>query len=181
MYYVPCFLPLRYVYCLEGIIFYLFFNIYFLRTKYYGGLVTKSCLTLATPQTVARQAPLSTGFSRQEHWSGLPFASLGLSTIQLLSFSSHSTPWCLCLSFRRRKSRFWTKVGQKPLLLQCQCFVLFFFINLTSIYLFCCAGSQFQHAGSPVFRAVCRIFSCGMHMLSCSLSTLRCNIQDPAP
>ena len=28
--------------------------------------------TRATPQTAARQAPLSTGFSRQEHWSGLP-------------------------------------------------------------------------------------------------------------
>ena len=27
----------------------------------------------ATPWTVARQAPLSVGFSRQEHWSGLPF------------------------------------------------------------------------------------------------------------
>ena len=26
----------------------------------------------ATPWTVARQAPLSLGFSRQEHWSGLP-------------------------------------------------------------------------------------------------------------
>ena len=29
----------------------------------------------ATPRTVACQAPLSTGFSRQEHWSGLPFLS----------------------------------------------------------------------------------------------------------
>ena len=29
----------------------------------------------ATPWTVARQAPLSLGFSRQEHWSGLPFPS----------------------------------------------------------------------------------------------------------
>ena len=28
---------------------------------------------MATPWTVARQAPLSTGFSRQESWSGLPF------------------------------------------------------------------------------------------------------------
>ena len=37
-----------------------------------GGLVTKSCLTLATPWTVAGQAPLSMGFSRQEYWSGLP-------------------------------------------------------------------------------------------------------------
>ena len=27
----------------------------------------------ATPWTVAHQAPLSVGFSRQEHWSGLPF------------------------------------------------------------------------------------------------------------
>ena len=27
----------------------------------------------ATPWTVARQAPLSMGFSRQEYWSGLPF------------------------------------------------------------------------------------------------------------
>ena len=27
------------------------------------------------PQTSAHQAPLSLGFSRQEHWSGLPFPS----------------------------------------------------------------------------------------------------------
>ena len=31
----------------------------------------------ATPQTVAHQAPLSMGFSRQEFWSGLPFPSPG--------------------------------------------------------------------------------------------------------
>ena len=30
----------------------------------------------ATPRTAAHQAPLSTGFSRQEHWSGSPFPSL---------------------------------------------------------------------------------------------------------
>ena len=28
--------------------------------------------SFATPWTVARQAPLSMGFSRQEYWSGLP-------------------------------------------------------------------------------------------------------------
>ena len=28
-----------------------------------------------TPQTAAHQAPPSLGFSRQEHWSGLPFPS----------------------------------------------------------------------------------------------------------
>ena len=37
----------------------------------------KSCLTLATPWTVAHQAPLSKGFPRQEYWSGLPFPSPG--------------------------------------------------------------------------------------------------------
>ena len=42
-----------------------------------GGLVAKSCLTLVTPWTVACQAPLSMGFSRQEYWSGLPFPSPG--------------------------------------------------------------------------------------------------------
>ena len=37
-----------------------------------------SCgLLFATPQTVACQAPLSTGFSRQEYWSGLPCPSPG--------------------------------------------------------------------------------------------------------
>ena len=33
------------------------------------------CLTLCDPKTAAHQAPLSTGFSRQEYWSGLPFPS----------------------------------------------------------------------------------------------------------
>ena len=41
------------------------------------GLVPKSCPTLVTPRTVALQAPLSMGFSRQEYWSGLPFPSPG--------------------------------------------------------------------------------------------------------
>ena len=35
-----------------------------------------SCVRLCvTPQTAAHQAPPSLGFSRQEHWSGLPFPS----------------------------------------------------------------------------------------------------------
>ena len=35
-----------------------------------------SCVRLcATPETAAHQAPLSLGFSRQEHWSVLPFPS----------------------------------------------------------------------------------------------------------
>ena len=40
-----------------------------------GGLFTKLCPVLATPWTIALQAPLSMGFPRQEYWSGLPFTS----------------------------------------------------------------------------------------------------------
>ena len=39
--------------------------------------VTQSCLTFCDPNTVARQAPLSMGFRRQEYWSGLPFPPPG--------------------------------------------------------------------------------------------------------
>ena len=35
----------------------------------------QSCPTLCNPQTAAHQAALSLGFSRQDHWSGLPFPS----------------------------------------------------------------------------------------------------------
>ena len=42
-----------------------------------SGLVAQLCPTLATPWTVACQAPLSMGFSRPEYWSGLPFSSQG--------------------------------------------------------------------------------------------------------
>ena len=34
-------------------------------------------ISFVTPWTVAHQAPPSMGFSRQEHWSGLPFPSPG--------------------------------------------------------------------------------------------------------
>ena len=40
---------------------------------FYERSVTQWCLTLCNPvNCVACQAPLSMGFSRQEHWSGLP-------------------------------------------------------------------------------------------------------------
>ena len=42
-----------------------------------SGFVAKLCPTLVTPWTVAHQAPLSMGFSRQEYWSGLPFPPPG--------------------------------------------------------------------------------------------------------
>ena len=39
--------------------------------------MSDSCDPMDSPWTVARQAPLSMGFSRQEHWSRLPFPSPG--------------------------------------------------------------------------------------------------------
>ena len=39
--------------------------------------VTQLCLTLCYPRTVAHQAPLSVGLSRQEYWGGLPFPPPG--------------------------------------------------------------------------------------------------------
>ena len=37
--------------------------------------VAQSCPTLVTAWTVAHQAPLSMGFSRQKYWSGMPLPS----------------------------------------------------------------------------------------------------------
>ena len=45
--------------------------------KYGGASVAQSCPAVVTPWTAARRALLSLGFSRQEHWSGLPFPSPG--------------------------------------------------------------------------------------------------------
>ena len=48
---------------------------------FYGQACMLSCFShvrlFATLWTVARQAPLSMGFSRQDYWSGLPFPSQG--------------------------------------------------------------------------------------------------------
>ena len=53
-----------------------------------------SCVQLgATPETAAHQAPLSLGFSREEHWSGLPFLY-----VQLIFYC-----------YGRSKERFWNK------------------------------------------------------------------------
>ena len=40
-------------------------------------LVAQSCLTLCDPTDCSHPSPLSTGFPRQEYWSGLPFPSPG--------------------------------------------------------------------------------------------------------
>jgi len=40
-------------------------------------LFSGSVVSMATPWTVAHQAPLSTGFCREKYWNGLPFPSPG--------------------------------------------------------------------------------------------------------
>ena len=52
-------------------------NSYWLPLNVHAAAAAKSlqsCLTLCDPMA-AHQAPPSLGFSRQEHWSGLPFPS----------------------------------------------------------------------------------------------------------
>ena len=44
--------------------------------------------SLRPPWTIAHQAPLSLGFSRQEYWSGLPCPPSGSPALQVVSLSS---------------------------------------------------------------------------------------------
>ena len=46
--------------------------------------------SFVTPWTVAHQAPLSMGFSRQEYWSGLPFPFLVVQTVKSLPATQES-------------------------------------------------------------------------------------------
>ena len=53
----------------------------------------------ATPQTAAHQAPPSLGFSRQGHWSGLPFPSPMPESVKSLSrVRLFATPWTAAYS-----------------------------------------------------------------------------------
>ena len=72
-----------------------------------------SSLSRATPWTVARQAPLSVGFSRQEYWSGLPFLSPKSTVLWYKFFKKHkdylrsqksvsdTQSLCICLAVER--------------------------------------------------------------------------------
>ena len=62
-----------------------------------------SCVRLfAIPWTIARQAPLFMGFSRQEYWSGFPFPPLGdppdpgIEPTSLVSPALAGNSWPLC-------------------------------------------------------------------------------------
>ena len=54
-------------------------------------ICSQLCLTLYDLWTVTRKAPLSTGFSRKEYWSGLPFLSPG----DLLQETQELNPYLL--------------------------------------------------------------------------------------
>ena len=114
--YIPSFLPIQVTteHWAEFSMLYSRFSliICFIHTDGDGGLVSKACLTLATQWTVACQAPLCMGFSRQEYWSGLPFPSPfihSISNVICQSESPNSSKWALqrssgtfslCLGFR---------------------------------------------------------------------------------
>ena len=67
-------------------------------------LVAQLCPTLCDPQTIACQALLYTGFSRQEYWSGLPFPSPGdLPTPGMEPKSPASKVVLYCLSHQGRR------------------------------------------------------------------------------
>ena len=107
-----------------------------------------------TPQTAAHQAPLSLGFSRQEHWSGLPFPSpmhekwkvkvKSLSHVWLLA-----TPWTAAyqappsMGFSRQE--YWSGV---PLPSPLSSSVLTFFITAYSARVLV----RFGFSGEPVFE-----------------------------
>ena len=93
-------------------------NVFFLRLDC-SDLVTKLCLTLATPWTVACQALLSMEFSRQQYWSGLPFPSPGIFLTQ--GSNSNLLHWqvaSLLLSHQGSPFiRLTTKMGERMLIL----------------------------------------------------------------
>ena len=66
-----------------------------------GGLVTQSCLTLATPWTVACQAPLSMGIVQAGYWVGCHLPLQGI-------FRPRNQTWVSCVA-----GRFFTNWGTR--------------------------------------------------------------------
>ena len=67
---------------------------------------------LATPWTIACQAPLSMGFSKQEHWRGLPFPSPGDLPNSGIEFRS---PILQVDSLPSEPSRYLTSIYRSPI------------------------------------------------------------------
>ena len=89
----PCILPGQ-----EETFFKFFFNFYFiLEYSWFNNVVLLSHFSrvrlCATPSMATHQAPLSLGFSRQEHWSGLHFL------LQCMKVKSEREVAQSCLTF----------------------------------------------------------------------------------
>ena len=83
-----------------------------LKFTFCGGLVAKSCLTLVTPWTIARQAPMSMGFSKQEYRSGLPFFSPGIFPSQELKLGlKHCRQILYQLSYEGSQIHLWSYIN----------------------------------------------------------------------
>ena len=70
--------------------------------------VTKSCQLLATPWTAVYQVPPSTGFSRQEYWSGVPLSTMYCSLVhgtQLVSFLCVIYLACISMFYRKKEGQ----------------------------------------------------------------------------
>ena len=62
----------------------------------------------ATPWTIARQAPLSMGFSREEHWSGLPSRGSSRPRIEPLHGGAFFTTWATRQAHWKKERVNWT-------------------------------------------------------------------------
>ena len=73
----------------------------------------------ATPWTVAHQAPLSMGFSRQEYWSGLPFPSpttvLGDVILKFILLGESKCPICHLRTREQQNKGFWLQPQPLPI------------------------------------------------------------------
>ena len=78
--------------------------------------LTQSCPTLSNPRPVARQAPLFTGFSRQEYWSGLPllqgiFPTQGLNPHLLMSPALAGGFFTTSVTWEAPRFQYWWAMG----------------------------------------------------------------------
>ena len=90
----------------------------------------------ATPWTAAHQAPLSTGFSRQEHWSGLPFPfPKYYMTISILNFSK--------MQIQQYNFLYYKAFLYFPLLFLCSYYLYIYLF----MFIFVCGGSLLLHMG----------------------------------
>ena len=75
---------------------------YKMKSEFSGHACMLSCVWFfATPWTIAHQAPLSMEFSRQGHWSGLPFPSPGDLPDPWIELSYIGRQVLYCLSYQR--------------------------------------------------------------------------------